>query len=313
MRTAHLVEELGPHTRASRVLMAGAAGWLTSGLFHLGVWVATIAGWDGPVSASWSGAVSWRKPIVFSMSIAALLWAFGWVLDRLPPTPRLAGRLAWTFLIASTVETGLIVAQTWRGRASHFNTATTADAVIFGLMGATVGVMSLALVFLFGWLLVRRPADGATRLAAIAGMAMIVTGLGIGQWIIDLGNAHVDRVGQVPSTVINGEAGVAKFPHAVAFHGIQVFAVLGALMRRTTWTAPRRRRLMRIAVTSYTGVLVFSAIQSFGGRAPLDLEIWSGALLVGSATVLAGLAALVGRSWWRTTADATPEPVSLTT
>ena len=65
--------------------------------------------------------------------------------------PRLAGALAWTFLVSSSVEVGLIAVQAWRGRASHFNVMEAGDAAVFALMGAAVGFMSLCLLGLLVW------------------------------------------------------------------------------------------------------------------------------------------------------------------
>ena len=84
---ATLVHDLRPTRRPARVLYAGAAFWLASGLVHLAVLAAD--GW------AWSGAVSFGKPLVFSVSIGLLLATAGWVLDRLPDRPRLAGILSW--------------------------------------------------------------------------------------------------------------------------------------------------------------------------------------------------------------------------
>ena len=52
-------------------------------------------------------------------------------------------------------------------------------------------------------------------------LVVIVTGLGLGQWIIELGNDFVETHRAVPDTVMYGERGVAKFPHAVALHGMK--------------------------------------------------------------------------------------------
>jgi hypothetical protein len=109
--------------------------------------------------------VSFRKPLTFSLSIALLMATMGWVLDRLPERPRLAGVIAWAFLMSSTVEVGLITVQAWRGRASHFNVMESSDAAIFALMGAIVGLMSLGLVALLVWSLIERPADALVRVA----------------------------------------------------------------------------------------------------------------------------------------------------
>jgi hypothetical protein len=141
-----LVADLRPIRCPARVLSTGAVAWLVVGLLHVGVLAAD--GW------AWSGAVSFRKPLVFSVSIALLLAAIGWVLDRLPDRPRLAGTVAWALLVSSTVEVGLIMLQAWRGRASHFNTFEAGDAAIFTAMGVMVGVMSLCLVAVLVWPLI---------------------------------------------------------------------------------------------------------------------------------------------------------------
>lgn len=278
---SEIVSDLRPTRRPARVLYAGAAFWLFSALIHLGV--LALDGWQ------WSGAVSFRKPLVFSLSMGLLLATFGWVLDRLPDRPRLAGALAWTFLISSSIEVGLIAMQTWRGRASHFNTLEAGDAAIFALMGVTVGVMSLCLVWLLVWSAIRRPDDPLVRLAVIGGLALVATGLGIGQWIIELGNEYVAVNQAVPDTVTYGDGGVAKFPHAVAFHGIQVFIVAAVMLNRGRLSDSARHRFMRLIFWSYTGMLVFASAQTLVGRTPLDLSIWSLGLAVSVVGVGYGL------------------------
>jgi hypothetical protein len=261
-----IVSDLRPSRRPARVLYTGAAFWLLSAVIHLGA--LALDGWQ------WSGAVSFRKPLVFSLSMGLLLATFGWVLDRLPDRPRLAGTMAWTFLISSSIEVGLIAMQTWRGRASHFNTLETGDAIIFAVMGATVGVISLCLIGLLVWAAIQRPADPLVRLAVIGGLALVTTGLGIGQWIIELGNEYVAVNQAVPDTVTYGDDGVAKFPHAIAFHGIQVLILAAVMLNRGRLSEPARRRLMRIVFWSYTGMLVFASAQTLVGRSPLDLSVW---------------------------------------
>lgn len=84
------LRQLGPATRPARVAMATAVVWAASALVHVSVFAV-----DG---GSWAGPVSWRKAIVFSASIALLLWAVGWMLDRMPshvPGWRACSRGAW--------------------------------------------------------------------------------------------------------------------------------------------------------------------------------------------------------------------------
>jgi hypothetical protein len=276
-----LVADLRPARRPARVLYAGAAFWLVSGLVHLGVLAAD--GW------AWSGAVSFRKPLVFSISVGLLLATVGWVLDRLPDRPRLAGSLAWTLLVSSTVEVGLITMQAWRGRASHFNTLATGDALVFAAMGIMVAVMSLCLVAVLVWTLVEPPRDRLVRLAVLAGMALVVSGLGIGQWIVQLGNDFVETHRAVPDTVLYGRHGVAKFPHAVAFHGIQVFIVAAVALRRGALAEAAQRRTLRLVVWSYVAAMVLASAQTVTGHAPLDPSPWSLGLALALATMTAAL------------------------
>jgi hypothetical protein len=211
----------------------------------------------------------------------------------------LARALAGTFVAASSAEILIIAVQQWRGRPSHFNNATSGDTILFGLMGGLVAVMSIALLGLFIWSLIERPTNRLERLAGLAGMAMIMSGLGFGQWVLSLGGQYVDQFDRVPEVVTSGEAGVAKFPHAVAFHGIQVFMLAAAMLRRSAVPPRNAIRMLRIIVVAYLGALVFSALQSFGGRAPFDLDVVSGVLLVVSLAVLAwGMATTV--RWWLT-------------
>ena len=293
----HLAADLRPRRRPARVLYAGAALWLVSGLVHLGVLAAD--GW------AWSGAVSFRKPLVFAVSIGLLLATVGWVLDRLPDRPRLAGAIAWTLLLSSTAEVGLITMQAWRGRASHFNTLEPGDAAIFTAMGILVGVMSLCLVAVLAWSLARPPADRLTRTAVIGGMLLVMSGLGIGQWLVQLGNDFVETHGAVPGTVLQGEHGVVKFPHAVAFHGVQTFILAAVLLGRSALGQATRRRVLSLIVWSYTGALVFASAQTATGHAPLEPTVWSLGLALSLAGIGAGFAR-IGRALAAATREASP-------
>jgi len=281
----HIISDLRPIGRPARILYAGTVFWLVSAAIHLGA--LALDGWQ------WSGSVSFRKPLVFSLSMGLLLGTMGWVLNRLPHRPRLAGALAWTFLISSSIEVGLITIQTWRGRASHFNVFETGDALVFAAMGVTVGVMSLCLVGILVWSIIEPPTDPLVRLAVIGGLALVTTGLGIGQWIIELGNDYVAQQQEIPDTVVYGEEGVAKFPHAVAFHGIQVFIASAVMLGRSRHEETARRQLMQLVFWSYSAMLVFASAQTVTGRAPLDVSPWSLGLAASVAGLLIGLARIV--------------------
>jgi hypothetical protein len=168
------------------------------------------------------------------------------------------------------------------------------DAGVFIAMGIMVGLMSLCLVAVLVWSLVRPPRDRLARLAVLGGLVLIVTGLGFGQWIIELGNDFVETHGAVPDTVVYGQHGVAKFPHAVALHGIQLFILAAVLARRGGLTETARRRAVRLVVWSYAAVLVFASAQTITGNAPLDPTIWTAGLAASLAGIAAGFLAIAG-------------------
>ena len=248
---------------ASRRLGLAATLMLLSAVVHIIVLLAS--------GGDWNGAVSFRKPITFGVSVGLLLWTCGWVIDRLPSRRRLESALVAILIGSGIVEVGLITTQAWRGVASHFNFTTTSDTIIFSAMGAAIGVFSLALLVLAIWAVVERPAEKATRLAVLAGLALVITGLGLGQWVIGLGVAMAEQLGHAPDTVLAGEAGVAKFPHAMALHGIQLF--IGASVIAGLGRLGERSRLnaVRLTVGGYSAIVAWSIVHTNAGRAPFEL------------------------------------------
>jgi hypothetical protein len=281
-----LVDEFRPRRHPARLLYRSAAFLLASALFHLGVLVVT--------GLHWSGAVSYRKPLVFAASIGVLLPTFGWVLDQLPDRRRLATPLAWTMLVSSSLEVGLITVQAWRGTASHFNVARPLDAAIFSAMGSLVTVMSACLIVLLVWFLRRPGFDRLLHRAVAAGLWLMMIGLGLGYWIIQLGNRYVNEHDAVPQTVTYGAGGVAKLPHAVALHGLQVFIVAAVLLRRSRWASTMQSRVLTVVVVLYSALLAAVLGQTLTGRSPLEPGWWSMVMAASSAGLVVTFVAIVG-------------------
>lgn len=270
--------------RDSRRLGKAAAVLGMSALAHAVVLVVS--------GGEWQTAVSFRKPITFGISVGLILWTSAWTMDRLPSRPRLERALTVTLVSSGFLEVGLITVQAWRGVPSHFNVFTPQDGAIFGIMGIAIGVFSVALVVLYVWSLMQRPADPSTRLALLAGFGLVMAGLGLGPWIIGLGLQMTERLGHVPNTVLAGEAGIAKFPHAMALHGIQVF-IATSVVARTVGLADRNRlRATRLTVAGYASLVGWSILHTNAGRAPADLTgiettlVVVGIVLMGAAATL---------------------------
>jgi len=63
-------------TSSQRLLIVFGAVMAATGLFHVGVWLATG-------QPSLVGPVTWRKPIVFGLSIGVLAWSLAWIIGHL--------------------------------------------------------------------------------------------------------------------------------------------------------------------------------------------------------------------------------------
>ena len=77
-----------------------------------------------------------------------------------------------------------------------------------------------------------------------------------------------------------GAAGAIKVPHALALHGAQVLPVLAWLLLFTNRSETQRTRTVILGAVGYSVLVAISAIQAFGGRAPLDLPQLSNCVFV---------------------------------
>jgi hypothetical protein len=285
--TDHMPHPFSSLTRPARWLVAFGAATAASALAHGLVWMA--AGMPSLV-----GPVTWRKPIVFGLSLAVLSWSLAWVLRHLPDDRGIRRQTAALIALLS-VELLLIDLQQWRGVGSHFNVATPLDTAIFNAMGLLI-VLAAAILAWWTWRLMRRPRRDlpAEHLAAArAGMVLLGVGNLIGIALAAWGSTMLATTGQVPSSL--GAAGNPKLTHALALHGLQVLPMLA------WWLGPvlgddRRLAAMHRAIAGYAILLGWALWQAGAGRAPLDvtgpsaLVAATGALLLAWPVATAALA-----------------------
>lgn len=223
--------------------------------------------------------MSWRKPIEFGVSGGITLLSLAAVAARLPRT----SWLAWPCAVGLSLfvpETLLIDLQRWRGVASHFNHDTAFDVAIFSWMGIFVAVVSLAIMVMTVWTFVSLRGPTSTNVAIRAGMVFLTVGQFLGFAILTNG-LGVDDLSRAS---IFGAAGEMKVPHAIALHGLQVLGVLALVLERTRLPEIRKLQMVALAIAGYSDALAVATIQTFAGRAPLDL---------GPLTIVLALAALI--------------------
>ncbi len=245
-----------------RLLYAVALLFIVSAVIHAGVYALT--------GGAWEGAVTWRKPIEFSLSFAIATATFGWILGLLPARRIQDRTFAIVYSVSSVGEVGLIIMQRWRGTASHFNFATAFDTAVF----STMGVLILLISFMVLWLAVRSfgqiAGDRATVWAVRLGLLFFVAGLGVGFLLLGEGSGQAS-VGSATSPVTVGANGMLTFPHALALHALQVLLVLTWLAGRFGAPVGRRVMLVLSASVGYFGLVAIELAQALGGSGPLEL------------------------------------------
>ncbi|HEU4346797.1 MAG TPA: hypothetical protein VFR35_03320 [Actinoplanes sp.] len=266
-----------PATGQQRFLWWCGALLLASGAVH-----AVVAAVDG---GSWWGPVSWRKPVVFGLSMGILAWSAAWVMRQLPvrrwgwiPAGLLGG--------GSVVEVALITMQRWRGRASHFNYETTFDTVVWASMSRVIILVALAVTILLVWSLVRFSGGPAARIAVVVGLLAFEASGYIGYGMAAIGEATAQSAGHPPSTIVFGAAGSAKLAHALGMHGLQVLGVLAIGLGLRATAVRTQVWLMVLGATGYASVFGAVTATAYAGRAwtspavPLGLLAVAGCLAV---------------------------------
>ncbi|WP_164203473.1 hypothetical protein [[Micrococcus luteus] ATCC 49442] len=259
------------HLSAPAKLLA-AVGLLmaASALFHAVVFLQS--------GTAWEGAVSWRKPVAFGLSLALTAVTLALIESRLRLRPVVSWLLLGALSAAFVLEAFLVTLQAWRGVPSHFNAATPFDSLVFSAMGMTVAVIVVVIVGLAVLSFTSaKPGAPALTLAIRAGLMLLVAGQVLGVAIIVVGESAALSGNEAavfgPEGVVLGAAGILKSPHGIALHAIQVLPLLGWLVQRSAWPDARRRSAVWSAAAGYAVVLAVSVFQAYTGQAQFALSI----------------------------------------
>ncbi|WP_339749119.1 hypothetical protein [uncultured Rubinisphaera sp.] len=264
------------HSSSVRFVIGCGLFLILIGCFHVFVFLV-----DG---GSWSGSISWRKPILFGISTGVTLLSLSWVAGLLQAKKHdlYSFRLIGIFLV---IEVLLITVQTWRSEPSHFNTNSALNSSIqFSTeLLVTISVIVIAdLTFRsFGRLTV--PAD--MKLAVRGGMSLLLAGCLIGFLILGIGY-HQLSIDRAPETY--GTRGVLKYPHGIPLHAIQILPLISWLSERFGHETRTRTMLVQTGLAFVIAFTGFGLLQTFTGHS--RFESWAGLYLYwGSCIVIIGL------------------------
>lgn len=256
------------------------------------------------------GQSNWAKTTKFSLSIllyaGSMLWIFGF--DTLRP------RLSRFILTAGAwilgLEMALIIFQGARAVPMHFNNATTFDATLFSIMGATITIFWFINALGVGVLIAQQVSSPILAWALRLGFVIALLGMLQGflmtnpspeqRALLEAGHtptmigAHTigapDGGPGLPVLGWSTTHGDLRIGHFVGLHALQIVPLLGLLLMRwpATWLTLRQRlALLWTGALGYLGLTALVTWQALRGQPLLAPDLWTvtGALLLVAATI----------------------------
>jgi hypothetical protein len=224
----------------------------------------------------------WSKPLKFQLSISLNMLTMLLLLPLLSVAWLSSRTIRWSataVAFASTFEIAYIVLQASRGRASHFNTLTPVEGVMYQLMG--IGSVILVLgPFIVGLAIWRSPAADnlGLRFGAILGLTigaaltLFTAGylsssiiLESGRWV---GGAKNDASG-LPLLGWSTTGGDLRVSHFFATHTMQVLPLVGLAADR--FMQNKGRLLVWIAALVCISIVAVTFVQARSGMPVLGL------------------------------------------
>jgi hypothetical protein len=219
----------------------------------------------------------WLKPLKFELSLLVHMLTLGLLAALLTPTVAASWRLRFLYqasAFAAVTELSYIVLQAARGRASHFNFATAAEEIMYGVMGAGA-VLLVACAILLGATILKgaRPGTGpGLRLGAgwgliLGGIGTLITAGVMSSGVIDgpghwVGGIRSDAHG-FPLTGWSTAGGDLRVPHFFATHMMQALPLLGLVA--DLWTPRRANLVVWLGVALMGAVIVLTFLEASSG------------------------------------------------
>jgi hypothetical protein len=248
-----------------------------------------------------TGAPAWLKPAKFAVSITIYTVTLAWIFTLLPEWTRTRRAIGWITAVTMVLEIVIIAGQAWRGRQSHFNVATTGDAVLFMIMGTAIAIQTLSTIAVAVALWRHRFDDAALGWALRLGMCITIVGAMTGGMMtrptaaqleaaragerMTLAGAHTvgapDGGPGLAGTGWSTEHGDLRVPHFIGLHALQVLTVVAVLLSSVQIRPTVRVRMTITAGISYAALYVILLTQALRGM-PLAAP---------DSTILAQLAA----------------------
>jgi hypothetical protein len=259
------------------------------------------------------GAPIWAKPFKFAISGALYFFTWAWLVSLLSRFQRTA-RWISNFLVAIfAAEYVLLVLQSVRGRASHFNNATPFDAGVYSAMGKMIAALVVATLVLTVLVMFSRVEDRATWWAVRLGAVLSLIGISLGALMtsptaqqmarFDAGGTP-DMIGAHTVGLADGGPGLPilgwstvggdlRIPHFVGMHALQALPLLALALGVLVTRFPKlrdaavRTRLVMVGAAGYAGLVALVTWQALRAQSIVHPDATTLAALAGLVAVVA--------------------------
>jgi hypothetical protein len=189
------------------------------------------------------GVSVWLKPWKFQVSTGVYLLTLALFMVALPKAAQQsrAGKyVVWVALLSGYFEVVYITLQGAQGKASHFNMATSFDALMYTLMGVGAGLLVSASLVL-GVLIARTKAyalPAALKLSVVLGLfATFALGAGFGGYLSGQANGHwvgapSTDAGGLPLVTWSRQGGDLRVAHFFGIHAMHFIPFFGWMLHR---------------------------------------------------------------------------------
>jgi hypothetical protein len=212
------------------------------------------------------GIPLWYKPFKFAVSIAVYTITLAYLVPVLQ-SKRIATIISRVTSIALFVEMILIALQAGRGTLSHYNRVDALGITIYAIMGVFIVTASILLIWL-GIRLHREPPNNWSASFRSA-VQMGIWGTAIGTVI---GGYMSSRTGHTVGAKDGGNGlpllnwstlhGDWRVPHFIGLHALQLFILLGWLVRNRS----HAKRIQWIVFVIYLALLTVTVVMTLQGK-----------------------------------------------
>ena len=207
----------------------------------------------------------WTKVIRYSCALAIYSWTLALFLQHIPNQPKLLQFVRWATFACLMTESVAMLLQAIRGLPAHYNTSSSANALIFLAIGGAIlcnTLIAFLVLFLYLWEDIDLPR--AYLMGIRLGFVLFMIGSLEGVIMIT-NQAHTmgaaDGGPGLPFLEWSTKAGDLRAAHLAGIFGIQVLPLAGYLTHR--WMKDRQSTVQLVLVTAFAGLWTFLFVRLF--------------------------------------------------